>query len=553
MVPANPQPGPRVILLVPAILAALLFLLAVSSSDLSRREGREAIPVVHMLLGDSLLLPRANDQSLRTKPPAYHWAAALVSSVYGEATAITVRLPSALAGMATVLAITLFGGRLFSPATGLLAGVVLATSWRTVYLATHARVDMVFAFFVTMSFIALWPLVENRQGGRERGLKAGGWMGLALLAKGPLGMAFPLGALAFYSRYARPRGVPWLWLLLLPVAVFSAWFAFALAEGGPEFRAMVYNEYIGRALGRTPSALHPNPFYYYVPQLLTGFAPWSLFLPWALWRGLGKTTRRPEAVYLASAVGFIFFFLSVFSGKRGDYLLPLYPMAALLVAWALTREGREESAGFTWPGWLLAALALLLAAAALIFAGWPEQFPATVFGFMKERDAWIGRLLLEKHLPGTAVLVIAGGVFLALAAALAQGARTASRPRLSVATALFSALVLVLVHGPGARMVNAHSSYKAFAEQAAARVGQKPVHFFGLPAEDLFFYFNRPDNPVREGSMDDAIQAFLKDRQSYLLVRKPEADWMMAHHAGLAVVLENPEAFEPFHLIRHAP
>lgn len=552
MAPAKTNTAHLLTAVAAALLGGLLFFWALTHSDLSRREAREAIPVVHMLRGAGLALPLANDENPRTKPPAFYWASALIASLAGEVSTTTVRLTSVLAGAATVLLITLFGARLYSPAVGFLAGIILATSWRYAYLASHARVDMIFAFFVTGGFIALWRgLSEPGRGKHVWG--AGIWLGLAMLAKGPPGWVLPLGALLVYCLWARPPAVPWGRLMAVPLGIFCVWMVLAAVEGGREFIDMVYNENVGRAIGRTTAALHRNPFYYYIPQLFAGLAPWSLFLPWALWLGLRRASRERSTVYLATAVGFIVIFFSLFPGKRGDYLLPLYPMAALLIAWAFLRKRLESGRGFTWPAYLLAALSAVLAAAVLSLAGAPEKILDLVMEGMNSRDRWMARLLFDQHLPGAAALYSGAAGLLAFTALFVWAARVRSRHGVCTGAALWAAALLVLVHGPFARWANEHSTLKPFAREVAALVGDRPVYFFGLSREDFFFYFNRPARPVVERPMGEAVRAFMADKEAYLLVRKPEADLVMESHPGLAGVLENTAAFEPYRLIAHAP
>jgi hypothetical protein len=58
---------------------------------------------------------------------------------------------------------------------------------------------------------------------------------------------------------------------------------------------------------------------------------------------------------------------------------------------------------------------------------------------------------------------------------------------------------------------------------------------------------------VVERPLEEAVRAFMADKEAYLLVRTPEADLVMESHPGLAGVLENTAAFEPYRLIAHAP
>jgi 4-amino-4-deoxy-L-arabinose transferase-like glycosyltransferase len=80
---------------------------------------------------------------------------------------------------------------------------------------------------------------------------------------------------------------------------------------------------------------HEHPFYYFIPNLFLGMAPWSFFLPplavflyqrRSVWREQGLT-------YLIVWIATVFLFYSTASGKRAVYILPLYPALALLLGY----------------------------------------------------------------------------------------------------------------------------------------------------------------------------------------------------------------------------
>ena len=142
----------------PVLLAALLFSWSIFHSDLSKREAREGIPIVNMMRGGNLWLPQINPQQLRTKPPLFYWSGLISSKILGRVDEVSLRIPSVLAGMGTVFLTTFLGMRQFSPVIGCLAGLIIATCWRFAYLGSHARIDMLFTFFITLAFVALWEL-----------------------------------------------------------------------------------------------------------------------------------------------------------------------------------------------------------------------------------------------------------------------------------------------------------------------------------------------------------------------------------------------------------
>src|SRR5262249_51312709 len=130
------------------------------------------------------------------------------------------------------------------------------------------------------------------------------------------------------------------------------------------------------------SWVHQGPWYQYFADFTTGFLPWSLFIPGALWlawltwrdaqdhlraarAAAGNPDTGTSAPFLLPlswfAAGFVFFSLS--TGKRAAYLLPLYPAAALLVGWfwASTVAQRRASRWLTVPAVVLASIGALLA------------------------------------------------------------------------------------------------------------------------------------------------------------------------------------------------
>lgn len=77
----------------------------------------------------------------------------------------------------------------------------------------------------------------------------------------------------------------------------------------------------------------PQPIYYYLYNFPIDFLPWILFLPGAIVYGYSRETidKRKEFFFITLWFALIFLFFSLSKGKRGLYLLPLFPAAALLV------------------------------------------------------------------------------------------------------------------------------------------------------------------------------------------------------------------------------
>jgi 4-amino-4-deoxy-L-arabinose transferase-like glycosyltransferase len=150
---------------------------------------------------------------------------------------------------------------------------------------------------------------------------------------------------------------------LVFLAITAPWFVL-VSQRNPEFPQFFF---IHEHWERYTSSVHQRgaPAWYFVPQLLGGFAPWLGLLP-GMFRALRAESKahtaqafRPLLFCAVWAVA-IFAFFSASGSKLPGYILPVFPALAVMAAAAL--QGLDAKA---WRGqlWLMLALfsALLLA------------------------------------------------------------------------------------------------------------------------------------------------------------------------------------------------
>src|SRR5205823_3449198 len=143
--------------------------------------------------------------------------------------------------------------------------------------ARSASTDMVLAAPFALAMMAWWVWRSERQ---ERWLLASYlWLAIATLSKGPV--AVLLAAIVVLIFVAAEQE----WRLLLKSLSFPGMLTFVLIAlpwyvlvqvRDPQF----FEEFIVRQnLARFGSNLyrHPHPFWYYVPVLLLGLFPWTVF------------------------------------------------------------------------------------------------------------------------------------------------------------------------------------------------------------------------------------------------------------------------------------
>ena len=184
-----------------------------------------------------------------------------------------------------------------------------------------------------------------------------GALGLAVLVKGPVGLILPaLAILAFLAWERRLAELPRLlppWAPLLSVAPGLLWIAGAVALAPPGFaeRAIVDNlwgRFVARDRARRPALVLPVPPPARLPALDAARAGGGRRRA-ARARREGDAERARVWRFLLAWLGSAFVFFSLSGGKRGLYLLPAFPAAALLCADAVVSALR---AGVSPPRWL---------------------------------------------------------------------------------------------------------------------------------------------------------------------------------------------------------
>ena len=343
-----------------------------------RGEPREGLVVAEMNSSGNWILPRVNGEYIPFKPPLFHWMGVIAAKIFGGVTEFSLRFPSALLGTLGVLVTYFAGARLWGERAGLIAGLVLASNVQWREGASLVQVDMTLAFFMLAAFLSFFFLYREGGGSEKKTAGLALLLAFATLAKGPIGIVVP--GLAFLVFLAVRRDFTFLKNLhplvsgTLFLLVAGSWYALALWQGGAAFffRQLV-DENLRTATGEYG---RPQPIYYFVPVLFYNMAPWSLFFPALalfLYRQRDRL-KKDEFLYPLVWLTVVFVFFSLSSGKRGIYILSLYPAAALLWGawWDHVEKGDSQSQGLTlFIGYFVATAYLLIIGAlfARVF-GW---------------------------------------------------------------------------------------------------------------------------------------------------------------------------------------
>ena len=356
----------------------------------TKGEPREAVVAYSMLETGNWILPVNNGGDIAYKPPFFHWCIAAVSSVAGEVTEYTSRMPSALSLIAMVLAGFLFYAKRKGASLAFLMSVITLSNFEVHRAGMNCRVDMMLTAFIVLALYQLYKWCEKGQRGFP--WVATLFMGCAALTKGPVGIILPCLVTGVYLLVRGMKFYKAFFSMLL-VAVVScilpaAWYLAAYQQGGDNFIALVMEENFGRFMGKMTYESHENPAYYNVLTVLAGYAPYTLLVllslfslkyrkvsgrPREWWNRFTTYIREMDDTRLFSllSIVLIFVFYCIPKSKRSVYLLPIYPFIAYFVAEYVVYLVRISSKAIKiYSGFLSVAGILLLLTFIAVKCGW---------------------------------------------------------------------------------------------------------------------------------------------------------------------------------------
>jgi 4-amino-4-deoxy-L-arabinose transferase-like glycosyltransferase len=401
--------SPRWLLLVGALL--LLFRLDYATFW-NPDEGRYAAASLEMAQpfdgsASDWVVPRLNTIPRLNKPPLVYWLAGSSFKVFGPGE-WSGRLPSALFAVGVMLLLYALGRKFWSERAGLFGAMVWATSVFPVAMGRTLNTDMLLCGSMALALFGIWNALEGDEKHKWRScLIAGVGMGLALLAKGPVGVAIPLFIAFVYLCVARRwKQVPWLGVaaaLILALAIAGPWYAAANARE-PEFlKQFLGDENLKRFSGGEQYHDPTTPLFY-LPVLFVGLLPWTAFLipAVAAWWSREMDEARRLRLFLWLWAAIIFAGFSVSSTKLVSYVLPAFPALALLVGEGVSRVLDKANAARKAD---YAALALTCALNVILGIGALIAL-RRVHAVSQSEGAFYGALI--------AVVLLVGTVFLAL-------------------------------------------------------------------------------------------------------------------------------------------
>jgi 4-amino-4-deoxy-L-arabinose transferase-like glycosyltransferase len=343
--------------------------------------------------------------------------------------------------------------------------------------ARFANPDALLNLLTVLTLALFWFGLPSRRGWWF--LSLGAASGLAVLAKGPVGLVLPAAVIFLYFLWERRLGVYWdgRWLWTCGVFTLTAvpWYLWVGLETHGDFlKGFLWKHNVERA---TAAMENHNGFPgFYLVVLLVGTTPWSIFLLASWWFGCWSALRRPMGRFsqwwtqaadraeqtpsprdsaaddwradLPSAYRLLLcwiavycVFFSIAATKLPNYVLPVIAPCAILIARLLERW---QTGAVRLPGWLahgsVAALFLvgtLMSVGIAIASGLlevipmrgtiPELQPWAAIGAVPLSAALLGWWFLRRQQFGGYIVTVAVAAIMMLAPLAAYGAMVFNR------------------------------------------------------------------------------------------------------------------------------
>lgn len=331
---------PRLLGITIALGLITLFACLGNMDLISLNEGRRALAIKEMFESGDWLIPRLNGELYLTKPPLLYWISASIAHMFGGVTEWTLRLPSALAALMVLYLVYQYAKKYFGLWAAIFATQLLIANAGFAMLARRAEIEMMLtALCIGAIFSAVAYIKDEAKTANKYWIYLSYFLlGLAVLTKGPVALLFvtlPLLVTAFWAKDKRVKELLTNkigWAIFLVIGL--SWYLAVTIKLGPDIWATIAKRDM---LEKMQGDNNIKPILSYVGWITVDF----MLL-------VGVFLVKPKALFdrykhqlnfiiplIAMLVPLLVF--SAFSNKHAKYLLPIYPLLALVLAVQLAR------------------------------------------------------------------------------------------------------------------------------------------------------------------------------------------------------------------------
>jgi 4-amino-4-deoxy-L-arabinose transferase-like glycosyltransferase len=308
----------------------------VSEEALDNHECFVSVTTREMLQSGNWIMPTCNGLPRLQKTPLSYWLVAGIAKITGEVDELSARMPSVIFAVLSAATILYFVNQWLSFRIAVLSTCVWTTTLCYFNYSHNARPEMALTFFILLCFLSFYSAinVQNRRSLVAYTLIF--WISFALgnLAKGPAPLPLVLVPLFFYIAIFRQWKKLLNWVsaagLIIFLAIVLPW-PLAIAHKVNWDLIVWKHEFVDRFFGTYAKGNYPPYFYFLI--MFRYITPWVAFLPMALAAPFFKVWNKKRPVMQFLWMWFVvdLIFLTINSGKRQHYILPLMPAMAILI------------------------------------------------------------------------------------------------------------------------------------------------------------------------------------------------------------------------------
>ena len=516
------------------IAAIVLLFLNLGKADLAGSESRWAGVVREMFSSGNFLQPTVNFEPYFDKPLGSYWMIAFFTLFnHNTVNELLIRIPSAIAGLATLWATRSIAGIYGDKRIVIAAGWLMLTIYSFAFWGRLGEADMLNAAFSTIA--VAWYLRQRENAGFGSYLLFGALCAIGGQTKGLSAIAVPVLAV-FVDVILRKDWKKHLNWQLVAAGILSAMIYFvpficAMYKSGDYSSnglALVFRENIVRYFQAFD---HEEGWYAYFIHVAQLFLPWTPFLIFALiWTVKEWQKEDLNVRWLLLSIGAIFLIFSLSDSKRIYYILPILPYCAVATARYLCTENlsgiqrKIRDILFKIYGNIMLPASILL-----LIAGVAAIFTVQLFTQNIEMQSEIRNIAQITILPSLMILVLA----LQYRKNTNHYWYAGVNREFGLATLSFL-IIMITVFCVIRPYADAHfrTEKQYFAEIAELfrkeNVKTNQIYFFYKRFRAAIFYFNRPEkieviviDPTQKKMLEEPLVKFLQNRstteKSYLI------------------------------------
>ncbi len=298
-------------------------------------EPRYAEAAREMINRQDYIVPYFNEVPRYDKPILFYWAEILSFKAFGVSE-WAARLPSVLAALGLIACAYSLGS--FTSA------ILLTTSLEFFIMARMSVTDMLLTLCMSAALVFFYKFYEVIL---LHDLRSRAWrsnvllyfsalmMAFGVLCKGPVALALPVLVIFVFLLYKKQLLLFLLnnWSLILKALVLFLlislpWYITVHQATAGEFTNVFFFKHNLERFSGTLSG-HHGAWYFYLPVIVIGALPWSLFLPKIF------LTKKSD-IKVFALIWFLVFtvFYSLAATKLINYILPVYlPLMILITLW----------------------------------------------------------------------------------------------------------------------------------------------------------------------------------------------------------------------------